>query len=397
MIPKKLLLIIILPLLLTTGCWDYLEINSRAIPITMGIDLGRDKKINFSVLFVQPVKPAESGSSQMQTVMATSSDYGVAIAGRRLMLSQSLIPDWAHVQTAVLGENLARNGLPQAIDFLTRNRNLRPDINIFISTKAPPDEIMARMSGLGDGLKNLISNNEFQTGIYVPTTLEEFTYNLTTPGIEATVPQIIKTEMPESNPTVTGRHRNASETNNKNEVISLYETAVFKGSKMIGSLDQTESRGYRWLNPFIKTGGFLLINSPFQPQQYTALEVIRFSSKTRPRLCRDGLKMRLEINARLNFYEQTGSEEWLTPAMIKKLEAEANHEIAHQIKCCIKKSQQLNSDILGWGLKLQEYEPDEWERLKSDWDDIYPMIEADIRVKTVIKHTYLTNHSFQYQ
>lgn len=396
MAPKKMLLIIFLLSILITGCWDLQEINSSAIPITFGIDLGRDKKINISVLFVQPVNPTEAGNSQKKTVMATSSDYSVALAARRLMLSQSLLPDWAHVQTAVLGENLARNGLPQAIDFMTRNRNLRPDINIFISAKTPPDEIMARMSNLGDGLKKLISINEFQTGSYVPTTMGEFTYKLMTPGIEATVPQIIKTEMPASNPAVTGRNRNASETNN-NEVISLYGTAVFKGSQMIGSLDQTESWGYRWLNPFIKTGGFLVINFPVQPQQYAALEVIRFSTKTRPRLSGDSLKMRIEINAQLNFYEQTGSNELLTPAMLKKLEAEANHEITQQIKCCIKKSQQLNSDILGWGLKLQAYEPDEWKRLKSDWDDFYPLIEADIRVKTVINHTYLSNDTIQYQ
>lgn len=397
--PKKnlLLIIIISILLLTSGCWDLVEINSSAIPVTFGLDIDRDKKIKFSALFVLPVNPGETGSSQMKTALASSSDYGVAMAARRLMLSLSRIPDWSHIQTAVLGENLVRDDLSQIIDFMTRNRNIRPDITLFISIDSSSEEILAQMSSLGDGLKQLISVNEFQLGTYVPVTMGEFNYKLMTPGIEAAVPQIIKTEMPGSNKTDTSRDNKAPATDNKKEIISLYGTAVFKGSKMVGSLDQTESRGYRWLNPGIKKGGFLVVNFPLNPQQYVALEVIRFSSKTRPQLSKDGLKMRLEINAQLAYYEGTGLEELLTPAMIKKLEAEANHEIAQQIKCCIKKSQHLNSDILGWGLKLQEYQPNEWKRLMSDWDDIYPVIDADIRVKTTITHTYLSNKSFKYQ
>lgn len=396
--PKKcLLLTILVSLLLTSGCWDLHEINASAIPIAMGLDMGKDKKISISTLFNKPLQPGEAGSGQMKTVFATSSDYGAAMAARRLMLSLSLTPDWAHVESAIFGENLVRNNLPQIVDFMTRNRNIRPDMTLFISADASPDEIIAQMNSLGDGLRQLISINEFQLGTYVPTTLGEFTYKLTTPGIEATVPQITKTEMPGSNTIGNGRNKNTPATNNKKEVISLYGTAVFKGGKMIGSLDQNESRGYRWLNPGTKSGGFLVVNSPLTPQHPVALEIIRFNSKTRPQLSRDGLKMRLEINAQLIFYEQTGPGELLTPAMIKKHEAEANHEITQQVKSCIKKSQQLNSDILGWGRKLQEYQPDEWKRLKSDWDNIYPVIEADIRVKTVITHTYLTNQSFRYQ
>ncbi len=194
----------------------------------------------------------------------------------------------------------------------------------------------------------------------------------------------------------TSGDKNVNPTDNKKRV-ALHGTAVFKGDKMIGSLDKTESRGYRWLNSNSKTGGLVLLRSPLNQQEYVALEVIRFRSKTRPELSGGSLKMRLDINARLTFYEQTDRSELLTPAMIKNLETAANYEIAQQIKSCIKKSQNLNSDILGWGLKLQEYLPDEWKRLNSDWYELYPLIEADVRVKTSITRTYLTGKSFQFQ
>ena len=397
MAKKHLLLIIILSLLSATGCWDLREINTSAIPITMGIELSPTQKITFSTLFEQPVKPAEATNSQIKTIVVTASDDSVAMAARRQMLSLSRVSDWEHVQTIVLGDNLVRNDLLRAMDFINRNRNIRPDIPLFVMSGSSPEELLAEMSKLGDGLKQLIVVNELQLGIYVPATTGEFIYKLMTPGIEATVPQLIIKEVPGNAETGGGGDKNTPAADTMKKVIALQGTAVFKGSKMTGYLDETESRGYRWLNSEIKTGGFLLVKSPLNPQDYVVLEVVRFSSKTRPRLCGNNLKMQLDINAQVDFYEATGPGELLTPAMIKKVEAAANVEIARQIRRCIHKSQNLNSDILGWGLILHEYQPDKWKQLQPVWNELYPFIEADVSVKTVINQTYLSHKSLKFR
>src|SRR5665647_3248771 len=127
MVKKYLLLAIILLLLFSTGCWDQREMNDSAVPTTIGIDLGENKKIIFSSLFAEPTQPGESGSQQMKTILTTGSDYSVALAARRVMLSLSRVPFFTHVQSLVLGETLARNDLPLVIDFMIRNRNINPD------------------------------------------------------------------------------------------------------------------------------------------------------------------------------------------------------------------------------------------------------------------------------
>jgi len=394
---KKYLFLILIPLLFfSSGCWDLREINASAIPVTVGFDLSDNNKIDFSTLFAQPASPGQGGGNQMKTVLSSSSGESVALAARRMMLSLSRIPDWTHVQTIVLGENLCRNDLPMTIDFMNRNRNIRPDTNLIISAGTNPKELLFLITSLGDGFKQLLLVNEFQIGTYVPTTMGEFTYKLMTPGIEPVVPQIIIVEDPIANKPAGEGDKNAQSTDN-NKKLLLQGTAVFKGDKMIGSLDEIESRGYRWLNSASKTGGFMLVKSPLNAREYVALEVIRFSSKTSSRFSEDNLKMHLEISAQLSFYEEAGSGELLTPGMIKKLEQAANLEIARQIQSCIHKSQRLNSDILGWGLTVQEYQPNEWKRLASDWNERYPFIEADVSVKTSITQTYLSNKSFNFQ
>ncbi len=391
MAKKLLLLTIVLFLIFNAGCWDLREINDSAVPTSLGIDLGENKKINFTTVLAEP-KLGESGISQMKTTFITSSDYGVAIAARRGLLSLSKVPAWSHVQNMVLGDTLVRNDLPLIIDFMTRNRNFPQDTNLLIALQNTPEELLAQVSSTGSGLKQLIMINEFQIGTYTPTTIGDFTYALMTPGIEPAVPQIMLEEIPGSKP---GGDKNMKSADNKTKRIVLNGTAVFKGHKMTGSLNEIESRGYRWLNSHTKTGGFLVVKPPHKPQDYVALEVIRFNSKTKPQLNSNNLKMRIEVNAQLAFYEAVDGGELLTPTMRKNLEKTANQEITRQINSCIHQSQHLNSDILGWGLMLQESQPDTWKRLKPEWNDIYPFIDYDIKVKTTISHTYLSNKSLQ--
>src|SRR5665647_3941377 len=94
MVKKYLLLAIILSLFFSTGCWDMKDVNDGAIPSTIGIELSADKKIIFSSLFAEPTQPGESGSTQMKTILTTSSDYSVALAARRVMLSLSRVPEF---------------------------------------------------------------------------------------------------------------------------------------------------------------------------------------------------------------------------------------------------------------------------------------------------------------
>lgn len=395
---KKLLIItIILSLLFNAGCWDLREINESAVPNCIGIDLGENKKINFSTLFIQPMAPGESGSSEIENIVTTTSDYSVAMAARRVLLSLCRVPEWPHAQNMVLGEKLVRNELPIIADFLIRNRNIPPNINLLIALQSPPEEFLAQVNSTTSNLKQLVVINEHLQGTYVPISLGDYIYKLMTPGIEPAVPQIIMEEIPAVKTAAAGGDKNKEKADNKNKRIVLHGTAVFKGQKMVGSLNETESRGYRWLNSHIRNGGLLLVKDPLQPQDYVALEICNFNSKTTPQLTNNTIKMHITVQARVKFYEATGNTELLTPPMLKKLEEAANQEISRQVKSCINKSQNYNSDILGWGLNLQQYQPDAWKILKKDWNALYPLIEYDVKVKTKITHSYLSNKSFRFR
>ncbi|MEN6391374.1 MAG: Ger(x)C family spore germination protein, partial [Syntrophomonas sp.] len=384
------------------GCWDYREIEQSSIPSAVGVDLREDGLLSFSTLLVQPLPPGEAGSSDLQPVLVTADGQGVALAARRSMLSLSKVPEWAHVRAIILGENLVKSDLSQISDFMTRNRSVRPDISLFISSGTTPVEIMGAQfpltNDLGSGLLALVNLNQDQLGIYVPTTMEEFTYRLATPGIEPLVPQVTLTEAPSPGNVSEGQtDTNGRQTNNKKKQISLSGAGAFKGRKMVGSLNETECRGYRWLSPTSTEGGLFIIPSPLNPEEDITLEVIAFGTQSRPEVVEGQISIRIKIEALLNFYEESGIAPVLEPESAGQIEAAAAQEIERQIKSCISRSQELGSDFLGWGRLVYEYQPSEWEQVQSEWPNLFPGVKYSLQIKTVLKRSNMTSKSFQFK
>ncbi|MGE5390641.1 MAG: Ger(x)C family spore germination protein [Deltaproteobacteria bacterium] len=389
---KRLLTVgLLMGMLLVSGCWDLREINASVIASGIGIDLAEADKINFTAQLLHITAPSESGSSQSHPTSVSAVDYSVAMAARRTMLSLSMVPEWTHVKTFLLGERLARQDLSLCLDFMTRNRNIRPDTNLMVCVGDTPEDVLRSQiplnNNLGSGLNDMLRENEVQLGFYVPVTIEEFTYRLSSPGLEPAIPQIKLVENSGS----------SGSSSKKGLKPTLSGMAVFKGKKMIGSLDEYESRGYRWLASASKKGGFMTIKSPANPRETIGLEIIDFNSKVKPQVNGDNITISIKVKADLGFYEQDGTGELLKPSMTRKLEQAADQEINRQITACINRSQSLGSDIMGWGQEIRINNPEEWKRLYPRWGDIYPSVSSDIQVRTQIDRSYLDSKSFKFQ
>lgn len=400
MLKNSLQLICILSLFMLSGCWDLQEINESAITTAAGIERQDDDKIAFSTRLIRPLPSGEAGSGEMEWVVATASDYSVAMAARRLTLSLSKVPEWSHVKTFILGEKLVGHDLSLVIDFMTRNRHLRPDINLLIVSQSSPEEVLSsnlpQVTELGSGLHDLLKLNEKQLGIYVPITMGEFTYKLMTPGIEPVVPQITLEMAQKKSPPEKSGDKNSGNTNNINK-INLNGMGVLKGKRLVGVMNETESRGYRWLNSSSQAGGLFNAVSPWHENEHIALEIVRFSTKTRPQLSSNNLKMIIEIDSDLGFYEQDFVSDILNLERKDMLQEAANQEIEKQVAACINKAQFLGSDVLGWGRILQEHEPDKWKEIADAWSEQFPLVEYEIHIKSNIIRTMLTSKSFYFK
>jgi spore germination protein KC len=290
-------------------------------------------------------------------------------AARNITLVMPHLPLWSHADIFVLGEKLARTDLYYMADFLSRNRNIRKNSFLVVAYKVSPYDIFHGECPFAlcssRGIINILRAQDKNFGVYPLVTSLEFVTKLLSYGIDPVAPQvtIVKKD---------GR-----------SILTIDGMAVFRQNRMVGSLNELECRGYRWLSPTSKKGGLVVLSAPWPGVDYISLKVNEFNTRTRPRFADGKLIMDVQVDVIVGLVDIGGMVNILENERI--IEDLAAQEIERQIYACIAKAQQLNSDILGWGQKVQRYEPEVWETLEPLWYDVYPDIEAQVAVKVTLR------------
>ena len=374
---KKSLLISFFIMICLSGC-GKIELNNAAIPTAFGTDF-KDNRIVIATQIAKPVSPGTSAGNGPQFSVISASGRTFSEASRNTSLSFAAVPLWSQVQVSLMSDTMAKRGIADQIDFLIRNRFVRKSNTLVVTKNTTPQQVLSIVAYLetytGMAIMKLIKNQESQLGIYTQTDLYEFLQKLSEPGIEPVVPMI------------------TIQKNGRDKQLLLQDTAVFKGSKMIGSLNETESRGYSLLNPGKKTLGLFLVSSPPNPEQKVTLEISSLQSKVKPMIQGQNIKMLIELSIDGNFYEQSGTENLFTPKVYKMIEKAAEQELKRQMTLAIVKAQSLNSDIFGWGKLVYKKDPHLWQQVEEDWDALFPSIPYEIKVDFTLRRSYLTDKS----
>ncbi len=225
------------------------------------------------------------------------------------------------------------------------------------------------------GILKILRTQEKTLGVYIPVTLNEFIANSATPGFDPFAPMVTITK----------------DLKDKN-ILTIDGTAIFKGKKIAGILDVTESKGLFWL--YSKTPrGIITVDYPDDSGSKINLEIHQLKSKIRPQIDKGKLTMLINTEVKFNLLDITGSVDDYQAEFTRKTEQAASQEITKHINAAINKGQLVGSDFLGFGRNIYRYEPDYWDKIKDDWADLYPQVDTTIRVKTTLSHTNLARRN----
>lgn len=380
------------------GCYNRLEVNDSVVVTGYGADIKEGKNV-FTIQMALPQARPEGGMPlQPQSLVVSETGYGWARTARKLFLSIPRTPLWSMATVFVVGEDLAREDIGLITDFCTRNRFLRSNLILLVARGASPEEVMQvdmppeNYSAIA--LEKMVRTQEAQIGIYTPVTLGDFLEKLASPAIEPVIPQVV------------------IKTAGKQKRLKLEGSAVFKGHKMVGSLNEQETRGLRYMSPFMISGGLFTVSIlpggeiggggynvsgelRAELENVVTLELVRSQARIEPVIAGDKIKMKIKIEAEGNLYEQQSSRDFASQEMIKKLEEAANQTIKKDIQACIGKAQLLNSDILGYGSAVSHKFPREWERLETNWYQSFSRVQSEISVDFKIRRSYLVDKPFE--
>jgi spore germination protein KC len=170
--------------------------------------------------------------------------------------------------------------------------------------------------------------------------------------------------------------------------------AMFKKDKLIGWLDEEESKGYNYTQGEIKSTT-VVFPCP-QGKKDIGVELLRTKEDTQ--LKKKNGKPQIDVNIRMegNVVEAQCDIDLSKTEVINNLEKLTEQDIKRSIEAALKAAQKnYQSDIFGFGSVIYRDNPKYWNKVKADWDKEFQDLQVNVKVKADIQRVFKTKKTFQ--
>jgi len=383
-----LTIFIVLPV---TGCWSRRELNTLAIAAAIGIDKS-DNQYRVSIQIVNPSEISTSkGGSGYQTPVTvyTTSANSLFEAIEKMATVASRKVFLAHLRVVVISEALAREGIGPAIDFLVRDPEIRDeDLYTLIAKGVSAEETLKVLTHLEKiPAMKMFGSLKILDKYWAPTSankVTDFTFDLIDRYTQPAIAGIeIKGEKGK------GNTKDNVESVKPPTRLLIQGTAVFNKDKLIGWLDETESKGFNLITDRVKkaaehltcpNGGIMAIN------------ILRTKTKITGHIENGEPRIGVELRMVGNVAEVQCDMDLTQPKTIIQVQKAGEEQFLKIIQVALDKAQhEFKSDILGFGEALHRSNPSKWRKIEQNWTEIYPNVP--VKVKTVLKLQNIGNMS----
>lgn len=381
---KRLLLFILSTTLLLTSCWSSREINELALAFAIAIDK-LDNQFLVTVQVVDPTQIAgQKGSANLQTIMTTFQASGSTLyeALKNMTINSPRQIYLSHLRLLVIGEQVAKEGLGEVIDFAARNNELRTDYFVVVAKNNRAFDILNVTTKLEKNpplkLFDSIELAEKLSGQANGITTDKFVKRMLKTGHEPilTSVSIIGNEQ-------IGATIKNFESITPSAILTESGLAVFKKDTLLGWLELSDTQSVNFINNEIKK---TIINVPCD-NGLIALDIYNVKSKITTFVKNNKpigkVKIRFladisEVACNINISDQT---------VIKKIEKSAARKLKKQLTETINTVQdEFRADIFGFGQSLHEQNPKKWRSFEKNWDEYFATMDTNIDVKAQIKY-----------
>ncbi|WP_160317141.1 Ger(x)C family spore germination protein [Oxobacter pfennigii] len=356
-----------------SGCWNYRELNDIDIAAGAAVDKNKDNNNYMVTVEIINAKGGKDGSITPDIMNMEGITIFDAIRNMIMRIGRRIY--WGHSRVFIISQDIAREGVIDVIDFINRDAEARADTYLLISQEETAGELLKGKDKVHDTISfHIVDTMKSQKSIpsYAVVELWQFIKDLSAEGISATIPTAIMAKDKDSiTPQVTG-------------------TAVFKKDKMIGWLDDTESRSMLFIKGKINSG--LIIIPNIMENTNATLELSKVTTKVTPVIKEGNLTMNIKVVIDAGIAEVQGDTDIISKDGRKKVIEVAEKTVKSQLESVIKKVQsQYKSDVFGFGSTVQRKMPNEWKAIKDDWGNIFADMDTNVSVKVEIKGSALAS------
>ncbi|MBU8713813.1 MULTISPECIES: Ger(x)C family spore germination protein [Brevibacillus] len=387
----KVLLCLTLVFLLG-GCWNRKELNDLAICVGIGID---KVKTGYSVS-VQVVDPAEVAANKGKpgrapVTLFTMSGATVFEALRKMTTISPRKIYMSHTRMLILGEELAREGIAPVLDFVSRDHEFRTDFYIAVARGTTAHNILKVITPLEQIPANeLFASLETSSKAWAPTaaiTLDQLIADLTNKGKQAVLTGIKLTGSPEE-----GDQRENVEQIDSNVLLQYTTLAAFRGDKLIGWLNEKDSKAYNYITGNVKsTAGSL----PCKGGGRLTMEIMKSNSKVKAILKNGKPEIMVDIHLENDIGEVQCKIDLTKMETIEEIQKEAEKGMVATGMRAVTYAKQHEVDIFGFGDVIHRQYPKVWKQLEKNWNKEFAKLPVHIKAEVKIRRLGTINNAFK--
>lgn len=402
---RKLVLIIVGISLLLTGCWDYREVDRLAPVLAIGIDCVPGNKL--ILLTAQIANSSSQGGAQQSKgqggdgsnyILMNSEGKTLSEAIRNLSTQTSRLFLLAHCKIIILGKDFAECGADRVMDELKRDREFRRTdwmLTTDLTAKEILEKDIAQEQVPARGLDLILQNFDL-VGNVPPVDFNDFSVRFNSASHVCFTPlaqlEDIDKQVTSQLEETAGR---SLDTKEAPKTLIINKTAVYKNLKMVGVLDEDDSKTLKWL---VDSPNKTSMTFMFTPQDENdgnkgdlTLDINYGQTTIIPHISDDGITMNIDLNTKAILQEAgTTDINILNPKVMEELQAQAAETMKLQLEHTINTAQkELKTDFLGFAEIIQNYYPAEWKQIRNNWDEIFPTVKTQLTCEIEINRAGL--------
>lgn len=342
---KKFVLIIItlFILLISSGCYNYKEINDMAIVSSIGID--KDNKNDKYIVSAQIMNSKESEDSEdSQITVYTKEGDTVHEALRNITLKSPRKLYGNHLSKIVLSEEVAKEGIDNILDIFNRITEVRNEFIITIVKEDKASDVLKVLTTTesipAEYVKLSLKIADKTSGLTYATKLDEFISLYLKKGIDPVVP-VLKIDKKEKK----GTTINNITTTNPISKIVIEDLAVTNKGKLETYLKNEEVIGYNFLRNQIQK--MIIPVKCDDENNYASILILKNKTKSNAEKKDNKYIINFNINSEAIITEYNCKKDLTDEKVIKELEKDTEKKIKRYIKKSLNKQKETKGKFLG--------------------------------------------------
>jgi len=378
---RLLFILIILSTIFLTGCWSSREINTLAIAVCIGID----KTENGYLVTEQVLNPraiATKVTAESPVVIYTAEGDDLAEIVRRFTTQSSRIFYNADLRMVVFGEDVAKDGIQNILDYFLRNYEYRTDFYFVIAKNSTANEVLGILTPIesvpGFSMYISLKMSEEKWAAMKSVRIIELVNSIIADGDNP-----VLTGIEISQDEISPKSTDILKQSGKYKKLKYIGLGAFNKDKLVGWLDEDESKGYNYITDNVKN---TIEHADYDSKVKITYEIINAKSRTKVYFLENKPAIEVKIKTKCNIEIVEGEFD---------VSAEENKQVLNELlaskvkllceKALNKAQKELKTDIFGFGEAIHRKYPKTWEKLKDDWNDKFTDLPVNITVEAETK------------